>query len=225
MTGSELYNKRLRQFKEDVGLYPVSCEELANGRSDREWLDAVLAAGARIVQLRDKKSEDRVLLEKARYFREKTNESGALFLINDRVDIAMLTQADGLHLGQQDLPASEVRRLVPEMLIGVSCNQEEDVMELGRQEKQNKLHVDYYNIGPLYTTGTKEGLKQFIGSKAIAAFSKHCSLPFTVMGGIKLEHIDALKQSGAKRIAVVTAITKEPDMELAARRLIEKIGA
>ncbi len=77
----ELYEKRLAQFMGEVGVYPVSCEKLAAGRSDREWLDQVIAGGAKIVQLRDKESSDRELLAKARYFREKTREAGVLFFL------------------------------------------------------------------------------------------------------------------------------------------------
>jgi thiamine-phosphate pyrophosphorylase len=217
---SEIFTKRQQQFIDTVTIYPVSCEKLCNGRSDGEWLDAVLAGGAKIVQLRDKESEDRLLLEKARTFRRKTAEAGALFILNDRVDIAMLVGADGLHLGQNDLPAEEVRQLVPDMLIGVSCNREEDVIKLGRQQAAGMFAASYYNIGPLFATGTKKGLKEFIGPEAIATFSRHCELPFTVMGGIKKEHIGELTSFGAQRIAVVTAITQAEDMAAATRELI-----
>ncbi len=100
----ELYLQRCKQFEENVGVYPVSCEKLCAGRSDREWLDGVIAGGAQIVQLRDKESNDRELLAKARYFREKTEEAGVLFFLNDRLDIALLSDADGMHVGQKDLP-------------------------------------------------------------------------------------------------------------------------
>ena len=182
----------MHQFVHAVDVYPVSCERLCGGRSDREWLDNVLAGGAKIVQLRDKDSADRDLLEKARYFRRKTEEAGALFLINDRFDIALLAGADGVHLGQDDVPPGEVKRLAPEIIIGLSCNTEEQAMQLGRLEQQGACPVSYYNLGPLYSTGTKNGLTEFLGPEAIARFSRHCSLPFTVMGGIKLSHVKEL---------------------------------
>ena len=208
----ELYSKRLSQFEEEVGVYPVSCEKLAAGRSDREWLDQVIAGGARIVQLRDKESTDRELLAKARYFRQKTSEAGVLFFLNDRLDIALLADADGMHVGQKDLPAEEIRKLAPDILIGHSCNTEEQTRMLAKNVANNTSAVSYYNIGPLFETGTKEGLHHFLGVEGIAAFSRHCSLPFTVMGGIKLQHLDELLAAGAKRIAVVTAISQARDM-------------
>jgi len=215
---AESYAELLQRFVDQVDIYPVSCARWCAGRSDKEWLDAVLAGGARIVQLRDKDSEDRQLLDKARYFREQTRKAGALFLVNDRVDIAMLVRADGLHVGQKDLPAEELRRLVPDMIIGVSCNTEEQARELGVLQKQGKCAASYYNIGPIYPTATKEGLAECIGPQAIARFSRHCSLPFTVMGGIKRRHIQELTAAGARRIAVVTAISLEEDMAAETRQ-------
>ena len=208
----ELYAKRLKQFEEEVGVYPVSCEKLAAGRSDREWLDQVIAGGTRIVQLRDKESNDRELLAKARYFREKTSKADVLFFLNDRLDIALLADADGMHVGQKDLPAEEIRKLAPDILIGHSCNTEEQTKVLGRAVEKDESAVSYYNIGPLFETGTKEGLHHFLGAEGIATFSRHCSLPFTVMGGIKLQHLDEILRAGAKRVAVVTAISQAEDM-------------
>lgn len=208
----ELYTKRLRQFEDEVGVYPVSCEKLSNGRTDREWLDAVIAGGTRIVQLRDKESDDRNLLAKARYFREKTREAGVLFFLNDRLDIALLCDADGMHVGQNDIPPEEIRTLAPDILIGQSCNSEEQTQQLGEKVAQGTSGVSYYNIGPLFETGTKDGLHHFLGAEGIGDFSRHCDLPFTVMGGIKHNHLDSLLAAGAKRIAVVTAISKADDI-------------
>ena len=93
------YSEKETFFREKVTIYPVSCEPLAGGRSDIEWLDAVLAGGAKIVQLRDKFSDDLALYRKALAFRERTWKAGALFIVNNRVDIALLSKADGVHLG------------------------------------------------------------------------------------------------------------------------------
>lgn len=218
-----MYERRLRQFVEEVTLYPVSGEKLAAGRSDREWLDGVLAGGARIVQLRDKESADRELLAKACYFREKTREAGALFLMNDRLDIALLSDADGMHVGQDDLPPTAIRRLAPDFLIGLSCNTLEQAQELGRSVDAGDCPVSYFNVGPLYPTATKKGLREFIGPQAVAAFTGACSLPFTVMGGIKSAHIKELCGFGVRRIAVVTAISQAPDIAQATAGWVQEI--
>ncbi len=225
MLKSELYSRRVRQFTEDVTVYPVSCEKLAGGRDDRQWLDAVLEGGARIVQLRDKESKDSHLLEKAKYFRQKTREAKALFLVNDRLDIALLSDADGMHVGQKDLPPEEIRRLAPDFLIGISCNCEDDVKKLATTVARDANLVSYFNIGPVYPTKTKDCLASFLGPDAIGRFSRYCSLPFTVMGGIKLGHIQELVDSGARRIAVVTAISKAFDIQKETRTWVESIKA
>ncbi|MDP2105707.1 MAG: thiamine phosphate synthase [Desulfobulbaceae bacterium] len=208
---------RLAIFQEHVTLYPVSCERLANGRSDLIWLEAVLSAGVRIVQLRDKDSNDRDLFNKALIFRQKTKQSGALLIINNRVDIALAVDADGIHLGNSDLPAEAARRLAPEMIIGVSANTKDQAASAAERG------ASYYNIGPIFPTTTKEGLSAFIGSEAIATFSATSSLPFTVMGGIKLDHVKELISCGARRIAVVTALTQSLDIESETRKWLAEI--
>ncbi len=217
------YALRLHQFMDEVTLYPVSCERLAAGRTDRQWLDAVLAGGARIVQLRDKESSDGELLAKALYFREKTREAGALLIINDRLDIALLAGADGVHVGQNDLPPEEMRRLAPDFLIGLSCNTLDQARKLGDMVKKGLCPVSYFNVGPLYSTTTKQGLKDYLGVQAIRQFTRECSLPFTVMGGIKADHIEELCDAGVKRMAVVTAITQASDISMETAWWIKKI--
>jgi thiamine-phosphate pyrophosphorylase len=214
---SPLHAKRLQTFIDEVTLYPVSCERLANGRSDLQWLEAVLAGGARIVQLRDKDSPDRALFEKALAFRRKTEAAGALFIVNNRVDVALLAGADGVHLGNSDLPAEEVRRLAPDLIIGVSCNTAE---QAAAAEARG---ASYFNIGPLFPTRTKSGLSTFLGAEAIRSFAACSRLPFTVMGGIKRDHIGELTARGARRLAVVTALTGAGDIAGEARRWLAEI--
>ncbi len=215
---SALYQRRLQQFIEEVTVYPVSCEPLARGRSDIQWLEAVLAGGARIVQLRDKVSDDRTLYEKALAFRQRTQEAGALFIVNNRLDIALLADADGLHLGNTDIPAEEARRLFPDGIIGVSANTEEQAATAAARG------ASYYNIGPLFPTQTKKRLTPFLGPEAVERFSRRSDLPFTVMGGIKLHHVPDLCRRGARRLAVVTALTEADDIAAETRRWTEAIA-
>lgn len=217
LTKPQKLQDRLAILRDQVTLYPVSCERLANGRSDLIWLEAVLSAGVRIVQLRDKDSNDRDLFEKALIFRKKTNQAGALLIVNNRVDIALAVDADGVHLGNSDLPAEAVRRLAPEMIIGVSTNTKEQAASAADRG------ASYFNIGPIFPTATKEGLSTFLGSEAIASFSATSSLPFTVMGGIKLGHVKELTSCGARRIAVVTALTQAADIESETRKWLAAI--
>lgn len=212
-----ILQQRVNIFTQEIDIYPVSCEALACGRSDFQWLDAVLAGGAKIVQLRDKYSNDLELYKKALVFREKTAQAGALFIVNNRVDIALAAHADGIHLGNTDLPAQEARKLGPDMIIGVSANTAEQAATA--QERG----ATYFNIGPIYPTETKKGLTSFLGPKAIQEFSALSPLPFTVMGGIKIKDIPELTASGAQRIAVVTALTQAEDICNETKKWIREI--
>ena len=120
-TPSPLRLERAAKLKE-ADLYVVTCEPLSAGRSDLEVLDAAIAAGVRLVQLRDKESSASELYQKAVEFRRRTREAGVLLIINTRVDIAMAVDADGVHLGQADFPVSEARRMMPDQLIGASSH-------------------------------------------------------------------------------------------------------
>ncbi len=211
------HQERLARFVSAVTVYPVSCEALADGRTDAEWLNAVLAGGARIVQLLDKFASDRALFDKALLFRQKTREANALFIVNNRVDIALMTGADGVHLGNSDLPADAVRALAPELIIGVSANTPEQAASARARG------ASYFNIGPLFATATKAGLTNFLGPEAIGEFARLSDLPFTVMGGIKLHHVPELTALGARRIAVVTALTRAEDMAAETRLWHETI--
>jgi len=211
------YVEKVSFLRNKVTIYPVSCEPLAKGRSDIEWLEAVLAGGARMVQLRDKNSDDLALYRKALVFREKTWAAGALLIVNNRVDIALLANADGVHLGNTDLPAQEVRKLAPELLIGVSCNTPEQA------KTAKERGASYFNIGPLFSTATKKNLAPLLGPDVIETFTALCDLPFTVMGGVKLHHVQDLLARGARRIAVVTALTQAKDIAAETRRWIAAI--
>jgi thiamine-phosphate pyrophosphorylase len=117
----------------------------------------------------------------------------------------------------------EIRRLAPDFLIGLSCNTLEQARKLGEEVAQGTCPVSYFNIGPLYATATKEGLREFIGPQAVEQFTKVCPLPYTVMGGIKKVHIPELCAVGARRIAVVTAISKASNIAAETTAWIEEI--
>lgn len=215
---------RKEKFTRTTSVYAVSGEDFLRGKTDIQWLEGVLAGGAKIVQLRDKKSTDRILLEKARVFRRLTLEAGALFLVNDRPDIALLSGADGIHVGNDDLLPEDIHCLAPDLLIGVSCNTLEQVRSLGQLVRDRKSPVAYFNIGPLFATQTKKEARQPLGPGAIAEFSARCPLPFTVMGGVKLYHVPELMAAGVRRIAVVTALTAADDIAGETRQWMEAMG-
>lgn len=199
------YSDRLARFKE-IDLYPVTCQELSEGRSNLEVLDAVLAGGSRIIQLREKHWDKRDLYELALEFRKRTLKANALLIINDHVDVALAAEADGVHLGQGDLPIPAARRIAPDLILGASTHSLEQAL---RAEVQG---TDYVNIGPIFPTKTKDNVTRTLGTAGIRKISPHLKVPFTTMGGITMENIVQVLDAGARRVALVTGITRAKDI-------------
>jgi thiamine-phosphate pyrophosphorylase len=211
-----LHDERLRIFLE-ADLYVVITEALCAGRSALEILGMTLAAGVRLVQLREKDLNSRLLYELAAEFRHQTQAAGALLIINDRLDIALAAGADGVHLGQDDLPVSAARRLGPELLIGASTHSLEEALAA------QGAGASYVNIGPIFATLTKEAATP-LGPEMIDRVVPQLRIPWTTMGGIKKTNIDQVVSRGARHPAVITAVTATPDPTTAARELRQMIA-
>lgn len=203
---------RLRTFKQ-IDLYPVTCEALSEGRTDEDVVVAAIAGGARIVQLRDKLSSRRVFYEKALAIRRITAQHGTLMIVNDDLDIALAVGADGVHLGQDDLPVTVGRRLLRDGIVGVSTHSLEEALAA------QAAGADYVNIGPVFPTATKANLPVIVGPELIRDVAPHLEIPFTVMGGITAANMDTVIAAGARRVAVVTAVTRAPDIADAVHQL------
>lgn len=210
--------ERLRRFDE-ADLYVVITEAFCAGRPAADVLDAVLAAGVKLVQLREKECEDRELYERAVVFREKTAAAEALLLIDDRIDVAMAVGADGVHLGQHDLPVRVARDLAPDLLIGASTH---NLDELLRAQADGASVV---NIGPVFETQTKSVSTGAIGVDMLKALLPQVSVPWSCMGGIKRHNIGQVAALGARHPAVVTAVTEAEDVAAAAKELRGKLLA
>jgi thiamine-phosphate pyrophosphorylase len=183
-----------------------------------EWTIAEAAAGgAGIFQLREKGLDDRQLLARARDVRRWTRQAGAIFIVNDRPDIARLAEADGVHLGQDDMPILDARRIVgPDALIGVSTHSLEQV-------RQALLDgAGYIGVGPTFASATKT-FESLAGLEFVKQAIAETSLPAFAIGGINLDNVDALAKAGVKRIAVSAAVAKADDPRSAARLLIEAL--
>ena len=209
--------ERLRVFQE-ADLYVVITEALCAGRSALEILRMTLAAGVRLVQLREKDLNGRALFELAVEFRRQTKAAEALLIINDRLDIALAADADGVHLGQNDLPLKVARGLGPKLIIGASTHSLEEALAA------EKAGASYVNIGPIFATPTKEAATP-LGPEMIDRIAPQLHIPCTTMGGIKKTNIDQVVSRGARHPAVITAVTAAPDPIAAARELRQKIAA
>ncbi|REJ74372.1 MAG: thiamine phosphate synthase [Planctomycetota bacterium] len=176
-----------------------------------------LEGGVDVVQLRDKSTEDRKIHETAGQLREWTREAGALLIINDRADIAVVTDADGVHVGQEDLPVRDARRIMgPERLVGVSTHTIE-------QARQAVLEgADYIGVGPVFPSVTKQ-LSELAGIEFVREVAAEVSLPWFAIGGISPESVGDVVEAGAGRIAVSSAITQAEEIAEAARALRERL--
>ncbi len=210
--------RRLAALKE-IDIYPVTCQEFSNGRTNLEVVAAVLAGGAKIIQLREKHWSKKDLYDLAVEFQKKTQGYGALLIINDHVDVALAAGADGVHLGQDDLPVEAARRIAPQLIIGASSH------SLNEALKAEKDGADYVNIGPIFPTRTKADAHRFLGPEAIAEIGPQLTVPFTTMGGITPDNIHSVLQAGARRVAMVTGITRAADITERVRQLRKTIIA
>lgn len=204
--------ERIARFKE-IDIYPVTCQDLSKGQTDLDVLDAVLAGGTRIVQLREKHWEKKDLYELGLEFRKRTLKSHALLIINDHVDIALAVKADGVHLGQDDLPVKAAREIALELLLGASSHSLKEAIQAETDG------ADYVNIGPIFPTKTKDSLSRFLGPDAISEVGPRLNIPLTTMGGINGSNIHEVLQAGARRVAMVTGIIQAPDIASRVREL------
>lgn len=179
-------------------------------KADTAKAEKIAKAGADIIQLRDKKISDKKLLEAAVKIASVCRKNKILFIINDRLDIALACQADGVHLGQDDLQIKTARKLVPNnFLIGLSTH------SLEQAQKAQKEGADYIGFGPIFATGTKPHLKP-IGENSLVSLSRKMKIPYFVIGDINQNNLSGLKTKGVKRIAVHSAVykSKNPEKEI-----------
>jgi thiamine-phosphate pyrophosphorylase len=193
-------------------LYLVT-ESQTSGRTTEGLLRDALGGGVDIVQLRDKKANDDELIERARTFRALCTEAGALFVLNDRPDLAVECGADGVHVGQHDGSLEEVRRAVgADMLIGLSTHSPEELTAA------QSSPADYTSVGPVFETPTKPG-RPATGLGFVRHAARHARKPWFAIGGIDTANAAQVAEAGAERFVVVRAIRDSPDPMGAARRL------
>jgi thiamine-phosphate pyrophosphorylase len=182
-------------------------------RRPEAFLRAALAGCVDIVQLRDKEASDEQVLEAAKVFRRVADAHGALFVVNDRPDLAVAADADGVHVGQDDTPVSEARAVVgPDRIVGLSTHSPDQIAAA--------RGVDYIAVGPVYATPTKPG-RPAVGLELIRHAAAHAPEPWFAIGGIDRRTVGAVVAAGARRAVVVRAIAEADDPGAAARALGE----
>ena len=212
MTPSELA-RRLR-------LYVLTDRSVARGRSLIDLVAAALEGGATAIQLREKSLSALDQIALGRELRRLTADAGALFIVNDRADIALALEADGVHLGQDDLPVATARKILgPGAIIGGSAG------SLDELRRSIAAGVDYLGVGPMYATGTKADAGPPIGPAGLAQIRQQTDLPIVGIGAIDADNAGPVIAAGADGVAVISAVLGADDVAAAARRLRQAVEA
>ncbi|MBQ9537448.1 MAG: thiamine phosphate synthase [Desulfovibrionaceae bacterium] len=183
----------------ETDLYALTDARLSRGRSLRQVVEALLDQDIRIIQYREKHLPSRVMFEECQLMRELTTKHKACFIVDDHVDLAIASHADGVHIGQDDLPIEAVRKLVgSNMLIGVSTHAPEQALAA------QKAGADYIGVGPIFATKTKEDVCAPVGLSYLEWVVANITIPFVAIGGIKEHNIAQVTRSGAKCCALVS---------------------
>jgi thiamine-phosphate pyrophosphorylase len=195
------------------GIYGITSGEFGMGHLEAAGI--LLEAGVRIVQYREKSRPARAMVEEARAIRELCSSYGAIFIVDDRADVAYASDADGVHLGQEDLPVERARRMLGGAIIGASAS---TPAEASRAELEG---ADYIGAGSVFPSPTKVG-SRVIGPEGLASIVRSVRVPVYAIGGIRLEHVRELRSLGVHGVAVISAILGSPDPKAAARAFVEE---
>lgn len=201
-------------------LYAITDRRLSRGRSSAAVMEQAILGGVTLVQLREKEAGGREFLEEAEALLKVTRRFGIPLIINDRLDIALAVGAEGVHVGQEDVPCRVARRLLgPDKIIGVSASN----IEEARQAEADG--ADYLGVGAVFPTGTKADAGEAIGLAALKAIRAAVRIPVVAIGGINAQNAAAVAATGVDGLAVVSAIVAAPDPAEAARRLVAAFRA
>jgi thiamine-phosphate pyrophosphorylase len=195
------------------------CEARPRGEDPEALLRAALSGGVDIVQLREKELGRAEILRAAATFRRVADTYSALFIVNDDPELARICDADGVHVGQDDMTAEEAREMLgPDAIVGLSTHSEEQIAAAAERP------VDYISVGPIWETPTKAG-RQAVGLELIAYAAEHAPHPFFAIGGIDADNAGQVVRDGASRLCAVRAIRDAADPEAAASSLRQAFGA
>jgi len=202
----------------DFNLYLITDRHQTGGRPLLTVVEEALQAGIKAVQLREKDLSAKELFELAQNLRRLTRQYHARFFINDRVDIAIAVEADGVHLGQKSFSTKDVKRIFPKAIIGVSTH------SLDEAKKAEAGEADFITIGPIFYTPSKASYGEPLGVEVIKQVRKEIHTPVFAIGGIKEDNARGVIDAGADGIAVISAVMRAEDVEEAVREMYAAIS-
>jgi thiamine-phosphate pyrophosphorylase len=200
------------------GLYIILDPSICPARPLVEVLTAAAEAGAFLFQYRNKAASMKDAYVEALALRQAAAKAGVLFIVNDRCDLALAVDADGVHLGQGDLPLDVARKVMgPEKLVGISTHNADQVREATAGKP------DYLGFGPIFTPGSKQDHDPVVGIDGLRAMRALTSLPIFAIGGIHIDHVREVMRAGADGVAIISAILKAPDISHAVKSCLGQI--
>ncbi|VAV84635.1 Thiamin-phosphate pyrophosphorylase [hydrothermal vent metagenome] len=204
------------------GLYTIIDTSYLSLEDISKVTEEIIRGGATLIQLRAKGMSSGDMLRAAKIIRDITRKSGALFLVNDRIDIALLSEADGVHIGDEDIPPQEARELLgADKVIGYSTHNTEEVeVAIGLAAKGL---IDYISCGPVFPTRTKKDARTVVGLEGLKEIREKTALPLVAIGGITEENLPGLLQAGPDAVAVISELLQAQDIAAKTRQLIDTI--
>lgn len=211
----KLLNKE--KILKKVQLYAIADPGLCLNRDLIKLISLAIEGGAQMIQFRDKESSDKEFLEKAKEIQEITRRKKIPLIINDRVDVAKLIDAEGVHIGEDDLPVKEARRILgSEKIIGASA------CDLKTAKLKEKEGADYIGLGPIFETSSKN-IERPLGINILEEANEVLDVPVFPIGGINLGNLEQTISAGTKRIAVISAIFMAEDVKKATKELLRRL--
>ena len=202
---------------DNIGLYFITDRNLTKKTIISDVISAI-NAGVKIIQYREKELSTREMYQEAKAIREITKDKGTILIINDRIDIALAVNADGVHIGQDDMPFEIAKEILgADKIIGLTVHNAEEAI------LAEKLGADYLGVSPIFSTTTKKDAGKPAGLELIKKVKENVKTPLVAIGGINYDNIDEVLKAGIRNVAVISAIVTKDDVESECSKFIRKI--
>ena len=201
----------------EIDLYFITDSKLTK-KTIFDDIKAAIKAGVKVIQYREKEKTTRLMFKEAKEIKKLCDENNVLFIINDRIDICQAVDADGIHLGNDDMPYETARKLLgDDKIIGLTIHNVEEALEAER------IGADYVGVSPIFATATKPDAGKPAGIELIEKVKNAIKIPFTAIGGINFDNLDSVIEAGAKSIVAISAIVTKDDIEKEVKKFIQKL--
>nr|WP_243427964.1 thiamine phosphate synthase [Alkaliphilus hydrothermalis] len=184
----------------DTDLYGITGEAFSNGRDNIQVVAEMIKAGIKVIQYREKEKSKIEKYQQCLEIRRMTAEAGVIFIVNDDLDLALAVKADGIHIGQEDVPYKELKKLSGNLIVGVSTHNPQQALQAEAEG------ADYIGVGPMFATNTKKNVEESDGLEYLKWVAENIKIPHVTIGGINISNIASVKQRGGRCFAMISEI-------------------